>query len=245
MDNRRFTKVLKSLKKNKCRDPNSMINEIFKPGVVGTDLQIALLDLFNICKSKMQIPDFMTISNIVNVWKKKGDKMNIDSYSGIFIINIFKSFILKLIYKDKAKTINSHISEFPIGGRKGRNIMDHFFVVNGLIQDILSSVKMKPINVFVADFQLCFDGISLPLTSIIPLDLYNSGVKDDKLSLLYDINKTNKVAVKTSLGLTERFVLQDNVLHGDIFVNILASNQIYKFGKQCLKDENHIYMYRN
>ena len=55
-----------------------MINEIFKPGVIGTDLQIALLDLFNKCKSEMKIPDFMTVSNIVNVWKKKGDKMNID-----------------------------------------------------------------------------------------------------------------------------------------------------------------------
>ena len=63
--------VLKSLKNNKCRDPNSMINEIFKPGVIGTDLQIALLDLFNLCKSKMKIPKFMTVSNIVNIWKKR------------------------------------------------------------------------------------------------------------------------------------------------------------------------------
>ena len=70
--------VLKSLKSNKCRDPYSMVNEIFKPGVIGTHLQIALLDLFNKCKSEMKIPDFMTVSHIVNVWKKKGDKMDID-----------------------------------------------------------------------------------------------------------------------------------------------------------------------
>ena len=157
----------------------------------------------------MQILDFMTMSNIVNVWKKKGDKMDIDSYRGIFIINIFKSLILKLIYQDKAKTIDSNMSDFQIGGRKGKHVRDHLFVVNGLIQDTISSVKMKPINIIVADFQLCFDGLSLPLTC---KDLYNSGVKDDKLALLYDINKTNNVAVKTSLGLTDRFMLQDNVL---------------------------------
>ena len=62
----------------------------------------------------------MTMSNIVNVWKKKGDKINIDSYSGIFIINIFKSLILKLTYKDKAKTIDSQISEFQVRDRKGK-----------------------------------------------------------------------------------------------------------------------------
>ena len=60
-------KVLKSLKSNKCRDPNGMINEIFMPGVIGVDLQIALLDLFNLCKSQMQIPDFMKLSNISNI----------------------------------------------------------------------------------------------------------------------------------------------------------------------------------
>ena len=234
--------VLKSFKNNKCRDPNSMINEIFKPGVIGTDLQIALLDLFNLCKSKMKIPKFMTVSNIVNIWKKKGDKLNIDSYRGILIINIFKSVILKLIYQDKSKTIDSHMSDFQIGGRKGKNVRDHLFVVNGIIQDTLSSVKMKPINLIVADFQLCFDGLSLPLTC---RDLYNSGCKDDKLALLYDINKTSKVAVKTSLGLTERFDLQDNVLQGDVFGNILASNQIDKLGKQCLESERNLYLYRN
>ena len=190
----------------------------------------------------MQVPDFMTLSNIVNVWKKKGDKINIDSYRGIFIINIFKALILKLIYRDKSNIIDKHMSEFQIGGRKGRNVRDHLFVVGGIIQDTLSSVNMKPINIIVADFQLCFDGLSLPLAC---RDLYESGCQDDKLALLYNVNKTNSVAVKTSLGLTDRFILKDNVLQGDVFGNILASNQIDKFGKECLEKETHLYIYRN
>ena len=112
------------------------------------------------------------------------------------------------------------MSEFQIGGRKGRNIRDQLFVVGGIIQDTLSSVKMKPINVLVADIQLCFDGLSLPLAC---KDLYDSGVKDDKLSLFYDVSKTNKAAVKSSLGLTYRFELNDNVLRGDVFGNMLAN----------------------
>ena len=134
----------------------------------------------------MQVPDFMTLSNIVNVWKKKGDKINIDSYRGIFIINIFKALILKLIYQDKSNIIDKHMSKFQIGGRKGRNVRDHLFVVGGIIQDTLSSVNMKPINIIVADFQLCFDGLSLPLAC---RDLYESGCQDDKLALLYNVNK--------------------------------------------------------
>ena len=52
-------KVLKTLKNNKCRDPCGLINELFRPGVIGAHLQVALLDLFNNCKSHMQVPDFM------------------------------------------------------------------------------------------------------------------------------------------------------------------------------------------
>ena len=234
--------VLKKLKNGKCRDPGGIINEIFKPNLIGSDLQEALLDLFNQCKNEMKIPDFMQLANISNIWKKKGDKMDIDSYRGIFIVNIFRSLILRLIYQDKMKTIDSHITDFQIGGRKGRNVRDHLFVVNGLIQEALSSVKSKPINIIIADFMQCFDGLNLPLAC---KDLFISGCKDNKLALLYDLNKTNKVAVKTSLGITDRFQLNENVLQGDVFGNVLASNQIDKFGKDCLENEEHIFMYRN
>ena len=37
---------------NSCRDPSGMINKIFKPGVIGVDLQVALLDLFNFANGK-------------------------------------------------------------------------------------------------------------------------------------------------------------------------------------------------
>ena len=101
-------------------------------------------------------------------------------------MNIFKSLLMRLIYQDKFKTIDSHISDFQIGGRKGRNVRDHIFVVKKIIQDTLSSVNMKPIKISVAHFQLCFDGLSLLLTC---RDLHQSGCKDDKLALLFDINR--------------------------------------------------------
>ena len=142
--------------------------------------------------------------------------MNIDSYRGIFIVNIFRSLILRLIYQDKVKTIDSHITDFQIGGRQGRNVRDHIFVVNGVIQEALSSVKSKPINLIIADFQLWFDGINIPLAC---KDLYVSGCKEDKLALIYDLNRTNKVTVKTSLGMTHRFEISNNFHQGDVFGN--------------------------
>ena len=51
--------------------------------------------------------------------------------------------------------------------------------------------------------------------------------------------------MKTSLGLTDRFEINEKVLQGDVFGNILASNQIDSFGKHCLENQEHIYMYRD
>ena len=49
-------KVLKKLKSNKTRDPHGLINDIFKPGIIGEDLKVAMLKLFNSVKSELHIP---------------------------------------------------------------------------------------------------------------------------------------------------------------------------------------------
>ena len=46
--------------------------------------------------------------------------------------------------------------------------------------------------------------------------MYNVGVRDDKLNLLYKSDQKNNVAVKTPSGLTERFEITDTVSQGDV-----------------------------
>ena len=232
--------VLKSLKNNKCRDPAGLINEIFKPGVIGLDLQHSLLSLFNKVKENMEIPDFMQCANIVQVYKNGGkDKLDVDSYRGLFIVSVFKSILQKLLLKDKISKIDSQMTDFQVGGRKGRNIRDHLFVVNGIIQDVLSSKTNRPIDILISDFKTCYDGLDLGLTC---LDL---PIRDDKLALLFDINRINRVAVKTALGMTHRVTMQELVMQGDCWGPIMASNSIDLFGKICLEKEENIYTYRN
>ena len=46
-------------------------------------------------------------------------------------------------------------------------------------------------------------------------DLYEAGMTDDKHSLLYKINETNNITVKTSVGLSERKIVNKIVCQGD------------------------------
>ena len=64
--------ALKSLKSNKTRDPSGFINELFKPPVIGEDLEMALLSLVNGVKREFHITYMMQMANITTIYKKKG-----------------------------------------------------------------------------------------------------------------------------------------------------------------------------
>ena len=80
-----LVKVLQSLKNNKARDPHSLINEIFKPGVIGLDLQNSLLLMFNRIKEKFEIPEILQFANIISIYKGKNEKTSLENDRGILI----------------------------------------------------------------------------------------------------------------------------------------------------------------
>ena len=79
-------KVLKKLKTNKATDPVGLINELFKPGVAGSDLFNSLLTLCNMVKSECKIPKFVELTNITSIFKNRGSKQDLDNDRGIFSV---------------------------------------------------------------------------------------------------------------------------------------------------------------
>ena len=148
---------------------------------------------------------------------------------------------MKLIYREKYDLIDSNMSDSQVGGRKGKNVRNHTWLLNGIICDVLSTNKKKPVDIQIVDYKQCFD--TLWLQECLN-DLYDSGVNDDKLALLYNVNSNVKVAVKTPVGQTERKDIMNVITQGDVFGPILCSNQIDTFGRECLKERKYIYSYK-
>ena len=94
-------KVLKSLKNNQSRDPMGMINELFKPGIIGEELKIATLNLMNNIKSFMYVPTNMQLANITTIFKNKGSRLIMSNERGIFILPVLRKILDKLTYHDK------------------------------------------------------------------------------------------------------------------------------------------------
>ena len=233
--------VLKHLKEGKSRDPNGWVRDLFKTEVAGKQLKISLLIMLNKMKSKNYIPDFIRNADVATIYKGKGDKFDLENDRGIFLVSTLRSILMKLIYVDKYNIINENMSDSQVGARRGKNVRNHIWVLNGIISEVLSSKKKPPIDIQIFDYKQCFD--SLWMEECLN-DLYESGVNDDKLALLHNINNNVKIAVKTPVGRSKREDIFQVITQGDVFSPILCSNQVDTFGKECLDEGKYTYVYR-
>ena len=236
--------VLTKLKNNKSIDPNGMCNEIFKPGCIGSDLQLALLKLFNQCKLNQKIPPFMCLSNITSIHKNKGSRLLLENDRGIFIQTALKKILDKLIYNDVFKEIDLRMSDSNIGARKKRNIKDHLFVLYSVINAVLKG-EDDCIDIQAYDIQKCFDSLWMDDCFNDIFDILPECKRTEKISLLYYSNISNLVAVKTPAGLSERVDMPSIIQQGGVWGSILCSNTVDTLGRKCKTRGNHIYMYKN
>ena len=72
-------RVLKGLKKQKSMDPYGLANDLFRPGVAGDDLKLAVLKLMNKIKEEQKYPECLELCNISSIYKSKGIRSSFDS----------------------------------------------------------------------------------------------------------------------------------------------------------------------
>ena len=148
---------------------------------------------------------------------------------------------MKLIYTDKYDEIDDSMSDSQVGARRGKNIRNHVWIINGIIMDVLSKKNKVPIDLQIFDYRQCFD--SLWLEECLN-DIYDGGIKDDKLQLLYNIKSRVNVAVKTPMGKTQSGIIRNSIIQGDVFGPLLCSKQVDTLGQECLEENKYTYQYR-
>ena len=233
-------KVLNHLKNDKSRDPHGLANELFKNDVAGDDLKLALLTLMNRIKSEQVFPNALEYCNISSIWKQKGPKNEFKSYRGIFRVTIFRNILDRLIYNDEFKNIDKNLSDCNVGGRKERNIRDNIFAVSA----ILNSRKRQhgeALDIQVFDVETCFD--ALWLHEVITC-LYNAGLQNDKLPLLFKENLNAQVAVKTPGGLSKRVNIRQIIMQGSVWGSLCCVVLMDKLGKLVYSKPELQYLYK-
>ena len=234
-------KVLASLRTNKSRDASGLIYELFKPGVAGEDVIHSLLMLINMMKKECQIPDFMKTVQITSIYKNKGSKADLSNERGIFNVNKVRSIVDKLIYKDTYEFIDSEMSDSNVGGRRGRNVRDNLFVAYSVINYATNNKLETDVTSY--DLKQAFDSL---WEKEIMNDLWDVKVQDDKFALIYEMNKECVVTVKTPVGETKPFTLNEIEMQGSVLAPLKCSVQTDTVGRYSyLNNKKYTFVYKN
>ena len=163
-----------------------------------------------------------------------------ENYRGVFRVTVFRNILDRLIYNDEYRNIEAGLTDSNVGARKSRNIRDNIFVLSAVINDVTNG-NAKAVDLQIYDVAKCFDALWLEEAVS---DLYDSGLTNDKLSLLYMENEVCKVAVKTPAGLSRRVEIPRIVLQGTVFGNLKCTSSMDKIGKNAYLSKNAIYTYK-
>ena len=178
--------------------------------------------------------------NITSIFKKKGSRNKFSQYRGIFRVVIFRSILERLIYNDEYYNIDSNLSDANVGARKHRNIRDNLFVFNA----VLNSVKQgseDALDLCAYDVDKCFDAL---WTHECMNAIYDAGLKNDKLPLLFKMNQSAQVAVKTPSGTTRRLTINNIIMQGTVWGSLLCAATTDKLAKRVYEQDELLYKYR-
>ena len=231
--------VLKYLKKDKCRDPNDHINELFHTKVAGSDMKEAVLILMNRIKDDLVYPEDLERCNITSIYKK-GKKNVFDNYRGVFRVTILRNILDRLVYNDVYPKIDESLSDANVGCRKGRNIRDNLFVVNAVINSVTKG-STDSCDIAVYDIIKAFD--SLWAEECIN-DLFDAGCDDDKLALIQLGTQNAQVAINTSEGITDRINILNIIMQGTVSGGLMCTTSVDKLTQLAYKTKNLLYMYK-
>ena len=215
--------------------------ELFNPSVCGDDMILSLEKMFNGIKNNLDIPQFMQRVAITSLYKLKGSKSDFSNQRGVFNVSKVRSLLDKLLYEDEYDTIDEELSDCNIGGRRGRNIRDHLFVVYAVINDVINGTA-PPIDIQTLDIYKCFDEMWYAETHN---DLYDVKVQDNKFALIAKLDEEADVIVKTPCGPTDEFKLRELVMQGSVFAPIKSTIQIDTLGRDCLQHNQGLFKYKN
>ena len=232
--------MLKNLKNGKSQDPYGLPNEIFKPDIAGSDLITALTSLMNRIKSEIIYQTSMEFYNVTNLYKNKGERSLYSSYRGIFRSPVLRNILDKLMHNDEYNTIDENLTDGNVGSRKHRNVRDNLFVINA----VMNEAKQKPevsLDLNVYDAFKCFD--SMWLKECIN-DLYESGLKNDQLAVLYESMKSAPIAIQTSSGTTKSININEKVMQGTVWAGLMCTTTMDKLCKVFYEDPNLMYKFR-
>ena len=103
----------------------------------------------------------------------------------------------------------NNMSNMQAAGRKGRSTLDNIFIYVAIMEK--HRIERKKAYVFFADAVKCFDKLWMKDGL---LELNKNGMSEFDVSMIYILNETADIIIKTPCGITENITVKNIVKQG-------------------------------
>ena len=125
-------------------------------------------------------------------------------------------------------TLQGTMSHLQSGRMRGKGVVDNLFILRGIIDHAMYFGKQLWIA-FYNNIEKCFDSLWLEYCV---KSLWENGIKNAILSLIYFLNTKAQSVVKTLFGQSEPFICSNVVRQGTVLGPVLNNCSIDKFSKE-------------
>ena len=132
-------------------------------------------------------------------------------------------------------TLQGTMSHLQSGRMRGKGVVDNLFILRGIIDHAMYFGKQLWIA-FYNNIEKCFDSLWLEYCV---KSLWENGIKNDILSLIYFLNTKAQSVVKTLFGQSEPFICSNVVRQGTVLGPVLKQ----LFNRQVLKRELPLFLW--
>ena len=194
----------------------------------GPGFFVALAKVLNVVKNQLLIPSEWYELIIVTLFKNKGSRKQLEFYRGIFLSNIITKILEKVI-KNRIRPQLKKVNPLQAGSQENHSTCDSLFLVNAVIDH--AKYLKKQVFITFYDYSTCFDSLWLEDSMI---SLWDLGVRSDLFALIYKLNETARIRVKTPFGMTNHFDCPRIVKQGSVLSSNLCSSSTAQLCDQNL-----------
>ncbi len=204
--------AIKSMKNNKAPGPSGMTAEMFKAlDHTGIDCLYIILNDF---MRQERLPQDLKESEILALYKQKGDVMECGNYRGIKLLEVGLKVYEKVIEKRIRDNVQLHDNQF--GFRPGRGTIDAVFMLRQVQEKTLEG-NGKRYWTFV-DMEKAFDRVP---REVVYWSLRKKGVSEKIVRLVRSMYVDAKTAVRIGTGTTGGFEIRVGVHQGSCLSPLL------------------------
>ena len=189
----------------------------------GNSLLEALFKLYQTVWNSEKKPDSWRDTTVIQLYKGRGLKEDLNNKRHLHTKKEVPKLFQHLVTNAMKPNIINNMSPYQIGAIPGHRSEEHLFTIKSYLA--LAEKNNVAVIVNLLDLVKFFD--KEDLLDVLD-ELYKANVRGKVYKLVYELNKDNRITVRTAFGDSDKREIKESLSQGSIDGAILSSNNLSK-----------------